>query len=130
MFKTLTSRGSALLLAALLFFTIVRGQTKTISGKVTSEQDGTPMEGVSVTVKGKTTGTQTNPNGTFTIGAAPTDVLVLSYLGYSPQEVAVGVSNTLNLTLTQSNKKMDEVVVVGYGTQARKNLTNAVAKLD
>ncbi|MEJ7826771.1 MAG: SusC/RagA family TonB-linked outer membrane protein [Segetibacter sp.] len=116
--------------AMLHYTTAVHAQTKTISGTVTDEPDGTLMASVSITVKGKTTGTQTNANGAFTLNASPADVLVVSYLGYASKEFRVGNNTNFNITLSQTAQKMDEVVVVGYGTQSRRNVTSSIAKLD
>lgn len=104
-------------------------QVQKISGKILSAEDNQPLAGVSVTIKGKSTGTQTNVLGDFSIDAAQGDVLVFSYAGYSPQEVTVGSSSTVDITL-RSDAKMDEVVVIGYGTAKRSKVTSSVAKLD
>ena len=119
-----------LLLACFLIAAPGWSQTKKISGKILSAEDNQPLAGVSITVKGKPTGTQTNSNGEFTIDATQGDVLVFSYAGYTPQEVTVGSSSTVDAILKNSNSKMDEVVVVGYGTVKRSKVTSSVAKLD
>src|SRR6185503_11118851 len=114
-------------------------QVKKVTGKVTADEDGKPLAGVNITVKNKNLGSQTNANGEFVIQAAPGDVLVVSYTGYGSQEIKVGgdqgrAGNGQDLIIPISMKadagKLGEVVVVGYGTQIRKNLTSAVAKLD
>ncbi|MBD0297845.1 MAG: TonB-dependent receptor plug domain-containing protein, partial [Flavisolibacter sp.] len=128
--KRILSPHPFLFLAGFFIWFTLQAQNKTITGRVTGEQDGLPMPGVSVTVKGKGTGTQTNAEGTFTIQAEPQDVLVFSNTGYDAKEVAVGTNSTLAVALAQSERKMDEVVVVGYGTQTRRNVTSAIFKLD
>ena len=105
-------------------------QTKMVSGKVTSGEDSQPLSGVSVIVKNKSIGTQTAGNGEFSIEASSNDILVFSYSGYAPQEVQVGISSSVNISLKAELAKMDEVVVVGYGTQSRRNVTSSVSKMD
>jgi hypothetical protein len=80
-------------------------------------------------ISGKSTGTQTTVLGDFSIDATEGDVLVFSYAGYSPQEVTVGSASTVDIKL-RSDAKMDEVVVIGYGTAKRSKVTSSVAKLD
>ncbi len=105
-------------------------QAKKISGTISSEEDGKPLPGVSVTIKGKTSGTQTSSTGEYSIDAAEGDVLVFTYTGFATQEAKVGSFSTVDLTLKTSVAKLDEVVVVGYGTQSRRNLTSSISKLD
>src|SRR5688500_171739 len=121
---------SLLFLSFLLFATGIHAQTSTVTGRITNSQDDTPMAGVSVTIKGKPGGTQTDNNGTFILNAAPNDVLVFTYLGFNTREMAVGTNNAINLSLSQADRKMDEVVVIGYGTQSRRTLTGAVSTVD
>ncbi len=103
-------------------------QVKTITGKI-SDDNGNPLAGVSaVTEKG--TGTQTNANGEYSISAAPGDVITFTFTGFSPQKIKVGKSSNIDLSLKTDAGKLGEVVVVGYGTQSRKNITSAIAKLD
>src|SRR5687768_10874662 len=101
----------------------LQAQTNTVSGRITNSQDNSPMAGVSVTVKGKSGGTQTDNNGAFMLNASPGDVLVFSYLGFNTQEITAGNNPNVSLALTQADRKMDEVVVIGYGTQSRRTLT-------
>lgn len=99
-------------------------------GKVLSGTDNAPLEGVSVTVKGKSTGTQTNKEGEFTIKANVGEVLTFSYVGFDPYEQAVAGSGEMLVVLTAGSIKMDEVVVTGYGSTRRSKLTSSIAKLD
>ncbi len=117
-------------LAFFLITTCSWAQVKTISGKIVSQDEGRPLAGVSVIVKGKGTGTQTNDEGNFSINALPSDVLVISSTGYGNQEMKVGNSSDLTIALKPDVSKLGEIVVVGYGTQSRKNVTTAIAKLD
>ncbi len=106
-------------------------QTKKISGKILSEADGKALQGVSVVVKGKTTGTQTAGDGTFSMEVSSNDVLLFSFTGYISRQVKVGNNSSIELSLTKDeNSKLDEVVVVGYGTAKRSKLTSSVSKLD
>lgn len=101
-----------------------------ITGRVTAASDNSALPGVTVVVKGTSNGTTTDVNGKFTIQAAGTqDVLVISFIGYTPQEVAVGNRTTLNVTLKEDAKALEEVVVVGYGTQRREEVTSAVTNV-
>lgn len=105
-------------------------QTRTVTGKVT-DKNGIALPGVSVTIKGSSTGTQTNDNGDFSLtvpGNART--LVFTYVGYTVQEVSIGRNNTINVSLTTEEKKLDEVVVVAYGTQRKREVTGSVAVVD
>ncbi|MDE3236872.1 MAG: SusC/RagA family TonB-linked outer membrane protein [Bacteroidota bacterium] len=108
----------------------ILAQTKKISGKVLAEDNSTPLAGVSVLVKGKTAATQTLPDGTFTISVSETDLLVFSYTGYLTQEIPVKGHEFVSLSLKPDVQKLNEVVVVGYGTQSRRTLTGAVSSID
>ncbi len=124
----------ALLLQILLFvspvFTTLRAQTKMqIKGFVT-ETSGTPVIGATVTVKGTNTGTITSIDGSFSIAATNGATLTVSYIGFEKEEVRVNTKNTLNIILREDTKSLDEVVVIGYGTSTKRDLTSAVAKVD
>ena len=120
-----------LLLTAVLFlFAAAEAQTKIITGRVTNATGGAPLSGVSITIKGKSTGTATGDDGSFSIAVTPTDVLVFSYTGFELVEQTVGTNTSFDVTLNPSDSKMDEVVVVGYGTQRRSKITGSVSKLD
>jgi len=101
-------------------------QGREISGKVVDEQ-GTPLEGVSVKAKGTTLGTVTNANGNYQLSVPDqAKILVFSFIGFASQELSIGNSSLLNVTLLEEASSLDEVVVVGYGTQKKVNLTGAV----
>jgi TonB-dependent SusC/RagA subfamily outer membrane receptor len=101
----------------------------TIKGTVTDE-NGEKLPGVSITVKGTTRGITTNTNGEYAITVTDDKtVLVFSYVGFEPQEIIVGNRTNLNIALKTDNKALNEVVVVGYGTQKRADLTGAVASV-
>ena len=97
----------------------------TVSGTVTSASDGEPLIGASVLVKGTTIGTDTDIDGKFTVKAKKGDVLQFRYVGYEPSEIKVGDSNVINVMLQENENNLDEVVVVGYGTQKRKLVTGS-----
>ena len=102
-------------------------QVQTVKGKVTGEQDKQPVPGAAVQIKGTTKGTVTNENGEFTIQANNGDVLVISSIGFTSQEVTVEAGKTYDITLAFSNTSLEEVVVTGYSAQRVKDLTGAVA---
>ena len=119
-----------LLLLITVISTSVWAQTKKVSGKIISEEDGKPLVGVTVSVKGKKTATQTNSSGEFTIEASQGDVLLFSYIGYAPAQTTVGASSEVSLTMKTEASTLSDVVVVGYGTQKRKEVTGAVATVN
>ena len=98
-----------------------------ISGNVSSD-DG-PLPGATVLVKGTNTGTSTDFDGNFTIAASTGDVLVISFVGFSTQEVAVSGQDQVNVTLA-IDQALEEVVVTGYGSQREREITSAVVKVD
>ena len=99
-----------------------------ISGHVISATEGEGIPGVSVTLKGTSTGVITDKQGKFEISfSVPGAVLVFSHVGFQTREVAVGTKNVLNVTLSQDNTRLNDVVVVGYGQVKRKDLTGAVS---
>ncbi|WP_394749441.1 SusC/RagA family TonB-linked outer membrane protein [Spongiimicrobium salis] len=101
----------------------------TITGTVTDE-DGSPLPGASVLVKGTTNGTQTDFDGNYTITADANATLVFSYIGYASQEIAVDGRTTINVQMATDASELDEVVVLGYSTQTRGDLTGSVASVD
>ncbi len=106
---------------------------QTITGKVTDAESGEILPGVSVTVKGTTTGVSTDMEGNYSISVpdpAANPVLVFSFLGYTSQEVPVGTETVINVSLKQDVAALEQVVVVGYGTTERRNLTSAVTTVE
>ena len=99
-----------------------------ISGAVTDAGNGEALIGANVLVKGTVNGTITDIDGMYSLKASTGDVLVVSYAGYEEQEVTVGTSDVINVTLS-AGKLLDEVVVVGYGTQKEKEITSAVVSV-
>ncbi|WP_409024747.1 SusC/RagA family TonB-linked outer membrane protein [Flectobacillus sp. BAB-3569] len=112
----------------LLSFTGLAQQA--ITGKVTSSEDGQGIPGVSVMIKGTNRGTTTDANGSYKINSSSAkDVLSFSAIGYTTSEVAVGSKNTINVVLNVENQALSEVVVVGYGTQKKSQLTGAISQV-
>lgn len=102
-------------------------QTRTIEGVISNEEDGQPLIGASVSIKGTTIGSITDSNGKYSIQVnSAQDILVYSYVGYITEEVAVGNQSTINLTLSLNLAELDEVIVIGYGVQKKSDLTGAI----
>ncbi|MEJ7780508.1 MAG: carboxypeptidase-like regulatory domain-containing protein, partial [Daejeonella sp.] len=117
-----------MLLGVFLFVITAVAQEKTVTGSV-SDNTG-PLPGVSVKVKGTNTGVTTGADGNYSIRANQGAVLQFSFIGTTTQEKTVGTSNTVNVVLSSDMQSIDEVVVVGYGTQRKGNLTGAVSTID
>ncbi|GAA3619280.1 SusC/RagA family TonB-linked outer membrane protein [Flavivirga jejuensis] len=110
----------------ILFSFSSNAQNKSLSGKVTDEE-GKPLSGASVLVKGTNIGTMTDFDGGYTLHVSDQSiVLVFSYLGMEELEIAIGSNTTINATLKSSGIDLDEVVVVGYGTQKKSDVTGSV----
>lgn len=122
------ARVSATLLALLCLFTTTFAQNTPVSGTIT-DQNGTAVSGATVTVRGTNIATQTDANGRFTINAPANGVLVLSSVGYGSQEVQINGQSAITATLATQTANLNEVVVVGYGTARRKDVTGAVTKV-
>ncbi|WP_447639955.1 MULTISPECIES: TonB-dependent receptor [Chitinophagaceae] len=97
-----------------------------VSGSVT-DSTGKPLAGVAILKKGTTKGAQTDDAGNYTIEANSGDILVFSYIGYQTREIEVGNNKQINVTLHVQAAKLDDFVVVGYGTQKKKDLTGAIS---
>lgn len=100
-----------------------------ISGKVASAS-GEPLQGVSVEVKGSTVGTTSRDDGSYNLNVPEgKNVLIFSLVGYITQEVSIGNRTTINITMEAGSKALDEVVVIGYGTEKKVNLTGSISTL-
>lgn len=114
---------------ALLFFPfLIFAQVRTISGKVTSS-DGVPIPSVNVLIKNTSKGVVTDFDGNFNIAANQNDVLVFSYIGMKSKEIVIGLSDIINVKLEDSAESLEEVVVIGYGTQKKAILTSSVSSI-
>ncbi|MCE7040174.1 SusC/RagA family TonB-linked outer membrane protein [Dyadobacter sp. CY312] len=103
---------------------------RTVTGKVLAREDNTPIPGVTVVVKGTTTGTTTDVDGKYQIEIkGNSDVLVFSAVGFLTQEKEVGNASNMDIVLNTDQKTLDEVVVVGYGTLKKRDLTGAVSQI-
>ncbi|MCJ8165948.1 TonB-dependent receptor [Pontibacter sp. E15-1] len=122
-------RSSLLLTVVLCLAQLTAFAQTTVSGKVTSSDGREALPGVSIALKGTTTGTVTAVDGTYTLAAPATGTLVFSFIGYTPQEVAINGRAVLDVQLAPDIKALEEVVVVGYGTQRRKDVTGAVSSV-
>lgn len=101
----------------------------TVTGAVTDDT-GAPLPGANVLVKGTTNGTQTDFDGNYTINAESDATLVFSYIGFASQEVAVGDQSSINISLAEDASQLEEVIVVGYSSQTRGDLTGSVGTVD
>ncbi len=124
-----------LLLSFMLTFALVFkdaiAQQRTVSGKVTSIEDGSPLPGVNVVLKGSTSGTVTDIDGQYSL-SVPTEggVLVFSFIGLSTEEVEVGVRSSINLQMSPDVQQLSEVVVVAFGEQSKKTMTSSVSSVN
>lgn len=119
-------RRAAILLFTLFSFT-AWSQTRTVTGVV---KDATgPIPSVSILEKGTTNGAITDLDGKFSLAVGSNATLIISFVGYTTQEVAIGTQNVFNITLLEDSKTLGEVVVVGYGTQKKKDLTGSIVSI-
>jgi len=126
------SRWSLQIALILLPFNLVTAKTfadQQVSGKVTTE-NGDVLPGVNVTLKGSSVGTSTNPKGEYSITVpSESSVLVFSFIGYGKQEVTVGNKTQIDIQLVSENQALEEMVVIGYGSQKKSSLTGAVSSV-
>ncbi len=106
---------------------LIHAQETSVSGTVSGPSG--PLQGVSVAVKGSTQGTSTNAAGKFTLMASPSSTLVFSSVGFENVEVLVGQQTDITVSLTASGKELEQVIVVGYGTQRKRDLTGSVVSV-
>ena len=118
-----------LMVAAIAIANLSYAQQRTVTGQVTDAGDGNPIPGVNVIVKGTTNGTITDFDGKFSIQAADADVLVFSYIGYVAQELAISSNNNLLVSLEASDVGLDEVVIIGYGTQKKREIVGSISSV-
>lgn len=122
-------KGSVLLILLSLFTTFqVIAQQTNVTGRIT-DVNSEPLTGVSIVVKGTSNGTISDLDGNFTIQASSTATLVVSYVGYTSQEVKLANQKSIKIVLQESTQMLDEVVAVGYGVQRKSDLTGAMARI-
>jgi len=120
------------LMCMICAFNVFAQQTRRVEGKVTDQTSGVPLVGVSVQVKGTKTGVTTDKDGKYTIQVPSqgNSTLVFIYMGYIQREMNVGASGVINLTLSEDSKTLNDVVVIGYGTVAKRDLTGSVGSVN
>jgi TonB-linked SusC/RagA family outer membrane protein len=118
---------SCLLVFFSLCFSLISFAQKTVTGKVTNKLTGQPLLGATVSVKGTTVATTTNAEGLFSINAKDNSVISVSVVGFETMEQSATGKSTLNFTLAETTSQLNEVVVTGYSTQRKKDITGSVA---
>lgn len=118
-----------ILISALVTCSLAFGQSKTITGTITSSEDNLSVPGVSILIKGTTTGTVTDFDGNYSIEAKKGDVLMFSFIGMATQEITVDNRTVINVLLEPESMGLEEVVVIGYGTMKKSDLTGAIASV-
>jgi len=106
------------------------GQEKTITGTITDKSDGLPVIGATVLVRGTSVGTATDMNGNYAIKANSGDILVFRFVGMKSREITVGTENVIDVALEFDDVGLDEVVVVGYGSAIKRELTGSITKVE
>ena len=121
----------AVVLCTMLFVSHVSySQNKVISGKVTDSKDGSGIPGVTVVPKGGTTGMQTGPDGSYQLSVSSSvTTLIFSSVGFTTQEVNINGRNSIDIALAGSTSSLEEVIVIGYGTRTKKDLTGSVTAI-
>lgn len=117
-------------LTAFLFFTCAYAMAqRTVTGTVTDASDGTALPGVNILEKGTSNGTATDASGHYSISVADGATLVFSFVGFTSQEMAIGAQSTIDIQLGADVLSLNEIVVTGYGSQEKKEITGSVATL-
>ena len=119
-----------LLLFAMLVTSVVHAQVATINGKVTDAQSGEPIPGVTILIKGTLRGTVSDFDGDYSIDVEKGATLQFSYIGYKTSEFIIGDVSTINVDLSTDTELLEDVVVVGYGIQRKREITGSIAKVD
>jgi TonB-linked SusC/RagA family outer membrane protein len=114
----------------ILVTSVAWSQGRTVTGKVTSADDGSGIPGVNVVEKGTNNGTVTDVDGNYSVSVGDNATLVFSFVGYASQEMAVGNQSSINVSLASDVTALTEVVVVGYGSQEKKEITGSVVSLE
>ncbi|WP_369048705.1 SusC/RagA family TonB-linked outer membrane protein [Tenacibaculum sp. UWU-22] len=120
---------NVLLVFMLFSFCLIHAQEKAIEGIITDSETGETVVGAAVVVKGTSNGTSTDFDGKFTIKTKTGSILTVTSLGYKPKEITVGTSNKITISLQPNVSVLNEIVVVGYGTQKKTDITSAVSNV-
>lgn len=126
--KKIFTKFSVLTVLCLLLLNVAYAQNVTVKGVVKDDQ-GITIPFASVTIKGTKNGVQTDATGIYSISAPASGTLVFTYIGYATQEIAIGNQQTINVNLKMARNDLDQVVVVGYGTQKKKDLTGSITSI-
>jgi TonB-linked SusC/RagA family outer membrane protein len=127
--KRIFTRLSVLAAFCLLTINVALAQNITVKGKVIDGGDKTPLPGVTILIKGTQNGTQTDVNGGYSLSVPANATLVFNFVGYTALEQAVNNQTTINVSLASSTQQLEQVVVVGYGTQRKIDVTGSVASV-
>ena len=129
--KIALNKCKQLLCIVILFFYSLYSfaQTQKVTGTIIDENSKTPLAGVSIIIKGTSIGAASDFDGNYSIDANINDILILSYLGYEKKEVKVS-SSRLDISLKESTESLDEIILIGYGSSKKKDLTGSVTKID
>ena len=124
----LPTRGFLVMMLLMLSIGSLLAQVRTVTGRVTDKEGNKPLDGVTVTVKGAAKGVATSENGSYTISVPVGATSIrFSHVGYLSQDLSLEGKTTLNVSLTKEDSRLDDVVVVGYGTKKRANVQGAVS---
>jgi len=129
-FKGVICRHSFMLLAFLFTAFNLQAQTRPVTGKVVANENDSALAAVTVRIKGTTTAVSTNADGSFSINAAPNAVLEVSAVGYASQDVPLHNQTAVTVRLVSQTMSLQQIVVVGYGTQKRKDLTGSISSVN
>ncbi len=127
--RKITFKGSLILLLSLLFVVSINAQEREITGTVKDADNGMPLPGATVVIKGSTIGTATNVNGQFKLSATAGDVLEVTFVGYTSQDIVVTELNTYDINMAPSALEVDELVVIGYGKIKKSDATGSVTSV-
>ena len=117
-----------LLLTVLISLTLIGSAQSQITGRVI-DPDGGALPGVNVIIQGTTNGTLTDIDGKYSINASSSDVLVFSFIGYADEVIQIQDQSVINVTMKEDVQSLDEVVIIGYGTAKKKELTGATVQV-
>lgn len=118
-----------LILSMICFAGAVFAQTRQVTGKVVASENDSAIAGATVSVKGKKIGTTTGPDGSFTLSVPTGSTLIVSFVGFTSQEIPVSNQSSFSVRLVSNAQSIQQVVVIGYGTAKRKDVTGAIASV-